>query len=443
MRRVACIALPQIRVELIRDPSLSSPRAALERVAEVALAFGTTAAIDDETSVVWLEIGGCAHLHGGEAQLARGLADRVGSLGHACRIAIADGPRVASMMARFGPEAAAIVPAGQGVAALRALPVASLALDEDRTQWFVDLGLTTCGDLQRMAPAALASRLDERAADVLALLSGDDRAPLASWRPPEVPEEKVEFEWAAASVEGLGFAAKTLCDRLAARLAGRAVGASRIAIVLTLDRAFVAPGTDTAFTVELALPGPIAKASDLFSVVRTRLDRVELPAPALAVTLRALDLVPVVARALDWLQPEPRAELALPRVVAELVADLGPTRLGTLALVDTWAPDERTRLVPLGDRSPAGRRTRMVTSAIEPSRLIAPVHLSIESIARSSSLLLARVDGVKWWQRRSARRDFWAAWLVDPRDVAEPAPSALAWIEVGPQGDGWLRGWMD
>jgi hypothetical protein len=71
------------------------------------------------------------------------------------------------------------------------------------------------------------------------------------------------------------------------------------------------------------------------------------------------------------------------------------------------------------------------------------VHLSIESIARSSSLLLARVDGVKWWQRRSARRDFWAAWLVDPRDVAEPAPSALAWIEVGPQGDGWLRGWMD
>jgi protein ImuB len=442
MRRVACIALPQIRVELVRDPSLASLRAALERIAEVALAFGTTTAIDDLADVVWLEIGGCAHLHGGEVQLAKGLADRVRSLGHACRVAVADGPRVASMMSRFGPDAA-IVPAGQGAMALRALPVAALALDEERTQWFVDLGLATCGDLQRMAPGALASRLDERTVDVLTLLSGDDRAPLASWRPPEVPEEKVEFEWAASSVEGLVFAAKTMCDRLAARLAGRAVGASRIAIVLLLDRAFVPPGAETSFTVELALPGPLTRAADLFSVVRTRLDRVELAAPVLAVALRALDLAPLVARALDLLEPEPKAERALPRVVAELVADLGASRLGTLALVDTWAPDERTRLVPLGERPTAGRRTRMVTSAIEPSRLIAPVHLSIASIARSSSLLLARFDGVEWWRSRGGRRDFWAAWLVDPRDVREPAPSALAWIEVGPQGDGWLRGWMD
>jgi protein ImuB len=443
MRRVACLALPQIHVEVARDPPGSSPRAALERVAEVALAFGTTVAIDEGAGVVWLEIGGCAHLHGGEASLAKALAARVVGLGHACRVAIADGPRVASMRARFGSDGSPIVPAGQGAAAIAALPVAALALDEERTQWLVDLGLTTCGDLQRLPRGALASRLDDRAADVLALLAGDDRAPLASWRPPEVPEEKVEFEWAASSVEGLVFAAKTLCDRLSARLAGRAVGASRLVLVLSLDRAFVAPGAEPAFAVELALPAPIARAADLFSVVRTRLDRVELPAPVLAVTLRALDLAPVVARPLDWLAPEPKAERALPRVVAELVADLGPSRLGTLALVDTWAPDLRTRLVPLGERPAAGRRTRMVTSALEPSRLVAPVHLSIESIARSSALLLARFDGVEWWRRRGGRRDFWAAWRVDPRDVPDPAPSALAWIEVGPQGDGWLRGWID
>ena len=449
MRRVACAALPQIRAEVARDPSLASPRAALERVGEVAHAFGTTVMLgmpDDETGVVWIEIGGCAHLHGGEASLAKTLAARVASLGHACRVAIADGPRVASMVARFGvssrTEGAAIVPAGQGAAALHALPVAALALDEERTQWLVDLGLATCGDLQRVPRAALASRLDERAADVLALLAGDDRAPLAPWRPPEVPEEKVELEWPASGTEALVFVAKALCDRLAARLAGRGMGASRLAIVLSLDRAFVPPGADVAFPVDLALPGPIAEAADLFSVVRTRLDRVELPAPVLAVALRALDLARVAPRPLDLLEPEPKAERALPRVVAELAADLGASRLGTLALVDTWAPDERTRLVPLGDRAPPARRTRMTTSAIEPSRLVAPVRLSIDALARSTSLLLARFDAVQWWQRRSARRDFWAMWLVAPRDQ-EPAASALAWIEISPEGDVWLRGWMD
>jgi protein ImuB len=443
MRRVACIALAQLRFEIEKDPLRSSSRAALERVAEVALGFGTTAAIDDNTDVVWLEIGGCAHLHGGEAPLAKALAWRVTMLGHACRVAIADGPRVASMIARFAPPGVVLVQAGQGAAALGALPVASLGLDEERTQWLVDLGFSTCGDLQRMPRGSLASRLDDRAADVLALLSGDDRAPLVSWRPPEVPEEKVEFEWAASSVEGLVFGAKTLCDRLAARLAGRVSAASRLAIVLSLDRAFVPEGANTSFAIELALPAPIAKADDLFAVVRTRLDGVELPAPVLAVTLRALDLASAVARSLDLLEPEPKAERALPRVVAELLADLGPSRLGTLGLIDTWALDERTRLVPLGERPPAVRRTRMGTTALEPTRLIAPVHLSIESIAKSSSLLLARVDDVEWWRRSSGRRDFWAAWLVDSRAVQDPVPSALAWVEVGPEGDGWLRGWMD
>ena len=55
------------------------------------------------------------------------------------------------------------------------------------------------------------------------LLDGEDRAPLAGWRPPEVPEERVELEWGAGSVEALAFVLKTLCDRLAARLHGRAV----------------------------------------------------------------------------------------------------------------------------------------------------------------------------------------------------------------------------
>src|SRR5882672_3364445 len=112
MRRVACIALPQIRVELARDAAASATlhvrvvaesavRVGFARVAEVALAFGPVAAFDVATEVVWVEIGGCAHLHGGEHALVAALAARVRALGHTCRIAIADGPRIAAAVARF------------------------------------------------------------------------------------------------------------------------------------------------------------------------------------------------------------------------------------------------------------------------------------------------------------------------------------------------------
>src|SRR5579859_1789408 len=150
MRRVACIALPQIRIEIARegDGPAESPlavviarsggsvrtardvlgntrldvvsrearasgvrtgqtvaaarakctllrvrvvaenavRVGLSRVAEVALAFGPKASFDVATDVVWVEIGGCAHLHGGEGALAQALVARVCALGHACRV---------------------------------------------------------------------------------------------------------------------------------------------------------------------------------------------------------------------------------------------------------------------------------------------------------------------------------------------------------------------
>ena len=71
------------------------------------------------------------------------------------------------------------------------------------------------------------------------LLSGEDRAPLDAWRPPEVPEERTELEWGASSVEALAFVTRALCDRLAARLEGRAMAAARVGLVLGLDRALL------------------------------------------------------------------------------------------------------------------------------------------------------------------------------------------------------------
>jgi protein ImuB len=464
--RAKCSSL---RVRVVAE---SAVRVGLARVAEVALAFGPTTSFDVATDVVWVEIGGCAHLHGGERELARALEGRVRALGHACRLTVADGPRIASAVARFGAgsesargDAAIVVPEGKGDEAMRALPVEALGLegeDASLAVWLRDLGLRTCGDLQGLPRRSLGTRLGARTKDVMQLLGGEDRAPLDAWRPPEVPEERAELEWGASSVEALGFVAKSLCDRLAARLEGRAMAAARIGLVFGLDRALLGEGASPSLGIDVALPVPIVRAADLFAVVRTRLDRLDLPAPVLSVTLRALELSAARPRALDLLAPEPKAERALTPLVAELTADLGAASVGTLALVDTWSPDERTRLMPFGATNNGCRDavgaadvpSTLVTSAIEPSRLVhssRPIGRPLDLL--EGAALLARLDAVEWWRQRSPRRDFYAAW-----DGA-----GLAWVEVRTEiqrasaagittGDSveeveekvcWVRGWID
>jgi protein ImuB len=329
---------------------------------------------------------------------------------------------------------------------MRALPIAALALDDDVTRWLVDLGLRRCGDLQKLPRRSLGTRLGARAHDVMQLLDGEDRAPLDAWRPPEVPEERVELEWGAQSVEALAFVLKTLCDRLAARLHGRAMAAARLELVLTLDRA-LCEGASHVSTLTAVLSAPLSRAADLLAVLRVRLEQHTLAAPALVVTLRAPELARAPGRTLDMLEPEPRATRALPRLVAELAAELGAARVGVLALSDTWSPDERTRLVPYGappatTRHAMGRENhtaqtpegRLGTSALEPSRLAEPSHRTRDEL--TSVIPLARYEATEWWRRGPRRRDMAAAW------VGSSGEGALAWVELG-EDVVLVRGWVD
>jgi protein ImuB len=432
-RRIACISLPGVLPEIAREKALTC-------VAEASLGFGPATSFDIAQNVVWVDVSGCAHLHGGEIELARTIGARIDALGYVSRVAIADGPRIAAAMARFGAKESVVAPAGEGTAAVCSLPIAALGLSEDVSTWLADLGLHTCGDLQKLPRRALASRLGERVQDVMEFLDGQDHVPLKVWRPPDVPEERIELDWGAASVEALAFVLKALCDRLSARLMGRAMGARSVELVLALDRALCPLTSAHLLTLPVALASPITGASDLLSIVRARLETCVLAAPVLAVTLRAPELARTSPRTLDWLAPQPKAESALPRLAAELSAQYGEKTVGLLELVDTWLPAKRTRLVPYGgSSSKTGSMSRhsLVTSAIEPSRLVCAMPISRGAIVHAKHI--ARIDAVQWWRQvptscESSRHDLFMAWV----------DGALAWLELrDPNQQPRLCGWMD
>ncbi|MGH7439490.1 MAG: Y-family DNA polymerase [Polyangiaceae bacterium] len=432
----------ELRVKVVGEGAV---RGLLVRVAESMLVFGPVVSFDSNDDVVWVDVTGCAHLHGDEERLVQAMGASVVGQGHACRVAVADGPRVASAVARFA-SSGWVVPEGQGAAAMRVLPTLALGLDEETDAWLFDLGLRRCGDLQKLPRPAFASRLGARAHEVMRLLDGDDPSPLVPWRPAAAPEESIDLEWGAHSIEALGFVMHTLCDRLALRLEGRAMAAGRLEVDLQLDRA-LCEGVEPLSSVTIVLPVPVRSGSDLFAVVRARLERhaftssVEAPAPTLAApvvraTLRAGDLVARAGASRDLFSPEPKAERALPSLVAELAAEIGAERVGTLGLVDTWHPCKRTCLVPFGTHVPPRATFHpLETSALEPTRLV-----PCERVKRSKLLeprLLSRIEAVEWWSRSEPPRDLVAAWWS----------GGLGWFEVPSTGEesepAQLRGWID
>ena len=151
----------------------------------------------------------------------------------------------------------------------------------------------------RLPRAALGSRLGGEALALLPLLDGDDRTPLTPYVPKKAPSETVELEYGTDSLEALGFVAKTLTSRLAARLEGRGIGVTKLSLVLELDaRARVDPNAEvtsgkprpkrTRRVLTVTLPTPIVNPKELFVVLRTRLERTLLSAPVLALTLLSL-----------------------------------------------------------------------------------------------------------------------------------------------------------
>lgn len=516
--RASNLAVRVVRPEAVHD--------VLARLAEVALAFGATvsfsSASSDESNasasygdVIWVDVTGCAHLHAprgreregarsnetastdGESVLATRLARVFGGLGHVCTVAIADGPRIAAILARAAAASRAasslshgprgrhrledddepllvVVPPGKNAVALAPLPVSALPIGADDARWLSKIGVHTISELRALPRSALASRLGTRAPVVIGLAEGDDRAPLAPYVPPTIPEEEATLEYGVEGSEALTFVAKTLTDRLATRLAGRAASASRIELDLLLDVALLresvadsAPHTAPAGGVSgharvqrisVELPVPLSSASDLLAALRPKIERAILRAPVLGAKLRAASLVHKPQAALSLFEAQPKAERALPRLVAELVADLGEEAVGKLALGDAWLPEERSRFVRLDAKAAAiakasasakpsakpnddvnGRRRRhMLSSVPEPTRILdEPVAVPRDAVKVVRHL--SRVESVDWWTRLPGDGpkkgvDYVHAWVDE----------GAAWVEIDRStGAAKVRGWFD
>jgi protein ImuB len=425
---------------------------ALARVAEAALGFSPSVAIQ-APEAVHLDVTGAAHLAGGELPLIEALRDQVEQLGHFARIAVAGGPRIAEAVARHGLDPLQVIEPGHDGHSLQALPVSALPIDDATACWLMRVGVVTIKDLSRLPRSQVAARLGNRASEVLMLASGHDPAPLHRYEPPSTLYEEASWDEGIEQQSALLFVLNRLTTRLATRLQGRGQALRAMLLTLEHDHAIARlRGVDETASTRIELPAPIDRAEDLLRTLRARLEQIELLAPVVGIRLE----VPVIVRApriqLDLSRDVTASPDALPVLLAELAAEIGPDRIGTLALVDAHRPEARSSLLP-ASCAPSAATTPSVSFGADVTRLLpTPIPLGRTKLTPGRLLVIdrlpplevrsvrfdARLDDIEWWTSNPCSRDYFRLWLRGGKS------GVAAWVyRDRVRGSAHLHGWLD
>ncbi len=305
---------------------------ALAQLADWCTRYTPWAAVDGAQELC-LDISGCAHLFGGEANLLADLRQRLSRFGVGSRAAVADTPAAAWAWARYGEG---ITPASHE--ALLALPLAGLRLPEDTVRGVRRLGLETIDDVRLLPRGPLAARFGDLLLRRLDLLSGVARAPISPRRPPPSWRVRLVFADGIGRREDIDAALDQLLIELGAALEKSGQGARR------LDLAFYRlDGTMQVITV-----GTSRATRDAKHLAQLFAEKLETVDPGFGIETMLLGAVvtgALVARQMAFSADGPKTNEALAQLVDRLRNRLGETQVMQLAPVASHWPERAARRV--------------------------------------------------------------------------------------------------
>ncbi len=406
--------VPALRVQPA-DPA--AERHALERLADWCQRYTPWTAVDPDGGLtvggsagLWLDIGGCAHLFGGEAALLADFTKRLDTCGLVCQAAAADTPGAAWALARFTRQARV---AADGMAAVLApLPLAALRLAADTVAALARVGLRRIGDLLDLPRAPLAARFGEAVVQRLDQAFGKLDEPISPKQ--AVPDLRLRLAFAEpiGRREDIAAALDRLLADLCTRLALEHRGVRRLGYVL-----FRADGSTTQVSVGTSRP-----LRDPIHLARLFADKLDALDPGFGI-----DMAMLAAGALDPLAPAQQAlgrqpggnADGLARLVDRLGNRLGPQRVVRLEPRASHIPERACRTVPAFDALPrpvgsdASRdsdrpRPLRLLPWPEPIEVMAPLpdHPPLLFRWRHRPHRVARAEGperigAEWWQEEA------------------------------------------
>jgi protein ImuB len=443
--RAACAGMVAEPLDPLAD------RAALRALAEALMALFPAVELAFPDALL-LDVAG-ARLAGSEAEgservLAEGAIRLCQDMGYRGRVAVADGKGVALALARHAGRDRTRAAPGEGAQALSSLPLEALDLPPEVVRWLSAVGVDRVGALAALPVETLVHRFGAAGAAAARLARGDDARTLVPFAPETFPRERWDLDGGDVGViesaEPLLFAVKRLADRVAARLAGRGLGASRLRLTLFLE-----PRGEERVDLPLARPG--AEAALWLVPLRERIGGLRLPAPVRGLDLSVLEAAEIPAEQLA-VGDRPEVARALDVALSRLAARLGDGALFAAESADRYRPEAAYQAAPFrrsagaAERSPGPAGTEPLPG--RPTRLVDPPR-PVVALGEGGRLTSLRVEGAaravlalsgperlagEWWSE-PFDRDYYRARIEGLGEL---------WIyRDGRDGRLWLHGFFD
>jgi hypothetical protein len=287
----------------------------------------------------------------------------------------------------------------------------------------------------------------------------------------------VETQSTGVDDAALRFHLKRLCDRMAARLRGRGLRASGLALELRFERTQgridVAP-----WVLDLKLSLPVAEPSQLRKLMQERLEsearRRPLPRPLESLGLTVLSTVPGFSPQRDAFDAHEEAVEAHDGLLARLAQRLGESRVFHAELLQRHSPERawrrgapRTQAAPGASLSAAAKPR--VAAATGTTKTAVPAVPRPTRLVRRPLLLARNGDWLLYWGGLGKTRrwraldwlgperiggEWWLGFASDPAGVPKArdywrvgtAEGVDLWVfcrqgEESRQGALWLQGW--
>jgi len=421
--------------------------ALLDRLARWATRFTPLVSLEPPQALL-AEVRGSLGLFGGAEALRMRAITELGERGLHALATIAPTPRSALWLARAGCTITVDSPDALPSLAAR-LPLGCLDWPVDVTQTLVTLGIRSVADLVRLPRDGFARRFGPALLDELDEGFGRRPQPRRRAVAAERFDENLELPVESDSASLIGAALEHLVDRLQAFLRMRSAGIRGIVVEF---RHRDLPAT----RLRLGLARPTGDGRHLVGLLRERLGRTPLPAPAWSLRLRSTATMPLALQTVvlpgeteQHADPEASA-----RLLERLRARLGSDSVFSVCLVPEHRPEAAWRVAEPSVVAPGGKKRgqspfrlekgtvpfseaplapRPLWMLAEPQRLRErddePLHegLPLELISGPE-----RIE-TGWWDGRDVRRDYF---------VAQGRAGVRLWLyrERSRGGGWWLHG---
>jgi protein ImuB len=423
--------VPDVRVELAGEPA--EERADLDALAGLFERLTPDLRVWAPQCLV-LDL---SHLRVDEVRVMERARRLLHSLGHACRLVVADEPEGAVALARTG-RAFERVPAGGLGDALHDLELTAFEPSADLLAVLTSVGVIHAGQLAVLPAASVAARFGtdglrlhravraERLDHAPTPIRGEDARLVLRRQLPDPVEQ----------LDAVLFVLNELAGRLQSALDVTERAVVRLQVRLNLEAA-------PEFLLPIRLGQPRRSARDLMVVLRRRLEGVQLTGAVIDVALEVLDDVPFAGRQQDLLQRHGTRE-PLDDLLGRLTDALGERALFSPGLVPRHRPELAWAATPFSARAkptplpPLPPRPALLLREPLPVRFDAgpPPRLQVEGrwcgVVHTGPV--ERLTG-EWWADPPVDRDYVRVDLHDGRS---------AWIYLDrSESVWWLQGWWD